>query len=151
MATKTAKPEVALATPAACLADLTRFGAPITRMVAGPMEAWLQWQADTLKAAEPVMKGWLERRRDATAATLETIERLGRCGDLGEAALIQGEWIDGAMKRLNADIQTLTDHAMTLSQEAVTVTRRAAHSAAEMPLAARPRSMEKATEVEAAA
>jgi hypothetical protein len=151
MATKTAKTETAPTVSAACLADLTRFGAPMTRMIAGPTEAWLQWQADALKAVEPVMKGWLERRREATTATLETMGRLAHCGDLGAAALIQGEWFDGALKRLNADIQTLTEHAMTLSQEAVSVSRRAAHSAADMQIGARPQAVEKAAEIEAAA
>ena len=145
MATKTMKAEPASAIPTAA------FGVPMTRLMSGPMEALLQWQADALKAAEPVMMGWLERRRDATAATLETIEKLGRCTDLSEAAQVQGEWIDGVLKRLNADLQTLTEHAMALSQEAVSLTRRAAHSAAEMPLAQKPRGLEKTAEVTAAA
>lgn len=152
MAIKTTKVEPSTATPAACFADFTRFGEPMARMIAGPIEALLQWQTDALKAAEPVMMGWLERRRNAATATLETIEKLGRCGgDLGEAALIQREWLDGALKRLNADIQTLTEHAMTLSHEAVTVTRRAAQSAADMQVPAKPRATEQTNEIEAAA
>ena len=151
MPPKTAKAETAPAMAAACLADFTRLGAPMTRMIAAPTEAWLQWQADALKTIEPLMKGWLERRREATAATMDTIDRLTRCGDLAEAAQIQSEWIDGAIKRLNTDFQTLTEHAMSLSQEAVTVSRRAAQSAADAQASAKPRALEKAAEVDAAA
>jgi hypothetical protein len=75
----------------------------IAQMMARPFEIWLRWQADMLKAAEPVTTGWLERRRESTEAALEAIEKLAGCRDFSEVASIQSNWLDGAMKRLNSN------------------------------------------------
>ena len=151
MASKTVKSAPAPAMAGACFADFTRFDPSMAHLMTRPMEAWLQWQADTLKAAEPTMMQWLGRRREANAAMLATIEKFGRCTDIAEALQIQQEWLDGVLKRMTADLQTLAEHAMTASQEVVTVTRQAAQSAAEFQVSAKPRAVEKAAEVEAAA
>jgi hypothetical protein len=92
----------------------------VAQMMARPFEIWLRSQADMAKAAEPVTAGWLERRREAAAAMLEAIEQLAGCSptDLGRAAAIQREWLDGAMRRWNSDMDALTALAAALSQEA---------------------------------
>jgi hypothetical protein len=131
MAGKTTKAEQPSNTPMACLVDLTRFDGSMTQMCTRPFEAWLRWQADMLKAAEPVAMGWFERQRGATHMALETIEKLSHCGDLNEAVSIQREWFDGAMKRLTADFETLTEQATSLSRDAVAATRNAAQSVSE--------------------
>ena len=66
--------------PMISLADLARFDGSLTPLWTRPMETWLHWQADMLKAAELVAAGWFERRREATQATLETIEKLSHLG-----------------------------------------------------------------------
>lgn len=112
----TAKAERTVDAPQPWLVD---YGS-ITQMMARPFEIWLRWQADMVKAAEPVTAGWLERRREAAAAALEAVEQLASCSptDLGRAAAIQREWLDGAMKRWNLDMEALTAHAAALAQEA---------------------------------
>lgn len=131
--------------------DLLRLDGPITQMMARPFEMWLRWHNDMLKAVEPVTLGWLERRREGAGAALEALEKMVRCIDLGEAASIQREWVDGAIKRLTSDIATLTEQTMALSQEAVAVASNAALPTAEAQASSKRRAVEKETQVEAAA
>jgi hypothetical protein len=137
--------------PAAPLVDILRFDGSITQMMARPFEIWLRWHHDLLKAAEPVTMGWWERRRESTGAALEALEKLVRCTDLGEAASIQRDWVDGTIKRLNSDIAALTEQTMALSQEAVAVTRYAIQPPAEAQPSPKRRAVEKETHIEAAA
>ena len=74
-----------------------------------------------------------------------------RCTDLGEAASIQRDWVDGTIKRLNSDIAALTEQTMVLSQEAVAVTRYAIQPPAEAQPSPKRRAVEKETQIEAAA
>lgn len=92
----------------------------VADMMVRPFETWLRWQADMLKAAQPVTADWLERQREAATAALEAIEQLAACGpaDFARVAAIQREWLDGAMKRWNSDMEALTAQATALSQEA---------------------------------
>src|SRR5689334_3215991 len=85
------------------------FDGSVARMLSWPMEAWLRAQAGILEASEPVAAGWLERRRAAATATLETLERLANCNDLKEAASIQRSWFEDSMKRLDSDMHALAD------------------------------------------
>jgi len=133
------------------LADLMRLDGSMTQMMTRPLEICLRWQADLLKAAEPLTADWLERRREGTNAALDALERLARCTDLAEAASIQRDWFDGATKRLNSDIGALTAQAVALSEEAVVATRNAAQSSAEAVASLKPRAVEKETRVDAAA
>src|SRR5579864_9533963 len=75
--------------------------------LAWPLDHLLHLQAELLKAAEPSLNGWLDRRREGTTAVLRAFEKLAACRDFGEALSIQSEWIDGAMKRLDRDVQAL--------------------------------------------
>jgi len=137
--------------PTAPLVDILRLDGSITQMVTRPFEIWLRWHHDLLKAAEPVTMGWLERRRDSIDAALAALEKLVRCTDLGEAATIQRDWIDGAIKRLNSDIASLTEQTVALSQEAAAVTRYAIQPPAEAQPSSKRRAVEKDTQIEAAA
>jgi hypothetical protein len=114
------------------LADLTRFDASMTQVWTRPVEACLRWQANMLKAAEPVAMGWFERQRVATEAALTMLDKLSHCGDFNEAVSIQREWFDGAVKRLTADFEMLAGQATSLSREAVAATRDAAQSVSEV-------------------
>jgi hypothetical protein len=137
--------------PITPLVDILRLDGSITQVMTRPFEIWLRWHQDLLKAAEPVTIGWLERRRESTDAALAALEKLVRCTDLGEAASIQREWIDGAVKRLNSDITSLTEQTVALSQEAVAVTRYAIQPLAEAQPSSKRRAVEKETQIEAAA
>lgn len=104
----------------------------VARMVSWPVEAWLRCQAGMLKAAEPAATGWIERRRAAATSTIETLERLAGCTDLQEAASIQRSWFEETMKRLDSDMHAFADQALALSHEAMSATRYAAQTSAEV-------------------
>jgi hypothetical protein len=89
------------------------------RMMAQPIERWLHLQSDLIKATEAVMTGWLRRRREGTEAALAATDRLVACGGLSEALSIQGEWVAGALSRIIADLQALSDQSFTVSREAM--------------------------------
>ena len=122
MARKTTETEHLSRAPMAYLTDLGRFEG-MTQMWTRPVQACLRWQAEMLKATEPVAMGWFERQLDATYFALEKIEKLAHCGDLNEAVEIQREWFEAAGKRLTTEIEKLTEQATSLSREAVSATR----------------------------
>lgn len=130
------------------------FDGSVARMFSWPVEAWLRAQAGILQASEPVATGWLERRRAAATATLETIERLATCNDLKEAASIQRLWFEENMKRLDSDLHAFADQALAVSREAMSATRYAAQTSADVvALATQPvqRATEQPPTVDAAA
>jgi len=108
------------------------FEAPVTRMIGWPVEFWLRTQTGILKAAEPVATGWIERRREAATAALNTFEKLANCSDLQEAATIQRDWFEGSMRRLDTDLHAFADQAVAFSQEAMAATRYAAQTSSEV-------------------
>ena len=108
------------------------FDASITRLIGWPVEAWLRAQAGILQASQPLATGWLERRRAAATATLETMERLANCSDLKEAASIQRNWFEDSMKRFDSDLHAFADQALAVSHEAMSATRYAAETSAEV-------------------
>lgn len=108
------------------------FDGSVARMFSWPVEAWLRAQAGILQASEPVATGWIERRRAAATSTLDTLERLACCNDLKEVATIQRGWFEESMKRLDSDLHALTDQALAVSREAMSATRYAAQTSAEV-------------------
>jgi hypothetical protein len=104
----------------------------LTRMMGWPVEMWLRAQTGMLKAAEPLASGWIERRREAADAALDCFEKLTHCNDLKEAATIQRDWFEGAMRRLDTDLHAIADQALALSQEAMSATRYAAQTSSEV-------------------
>jgi Phasin protein len=130
MARKTIESEHLSRAPMAYLTDFARFEG-MTQMWTRPVQACLRWQAEMLKATEPVAMGWFERQLDATYFALEKLEKLAHCGDLGEAVEIQREWFEAAAKRLTSELEKLTEQATSLSREAVSATRGAMHPVSE--------------------
>ena len=121
------------------------FDASVARMLSWPVEAWLRAQAGMLKASEPVATGWLERRHAAATSTLDTLERLACCNDFKEAASIQRSWFEDSMKRLDSDLHAFADQALAVSREAMSATRYAAQTSADVvALAIQP--VQRATE-----
>ncbi|HEX3970730.1 MAG TPA: hypothetical protein VHX19_05380 [Stellaceae bacterium] len=114
------------------VSQLPFFDGSMARMMSWPVEAWLRAQAGILQASAPVTTGWLERRREAATATLETLERLANCHDLKEAAAIQRGWFEASMKRLDSDLDAFTGQALAVSREAMSATRYAAQSSADV-------------------
>ena len=104
----------------------------ITRVMGWPVEAWLRCQAGMLKAVEPTATGWIERRREAATAALNTFEKLATCSDLQEIATIHRDWLDGTIQRLDSDLHAIADHAVALSHEAMAATRYAAQTSTEV-------------------
>jgi hypothetical protein len=113
-------------------AEVPAFEESITRLMGWPIDTWLRCQASLLEAATPATTGWVERRREAAHAALDTFERLSKCNDLQQAASIHREWLEGTMRRLDSDLHALADHAVAVSHEAMAVTRIAAQSSSDM-------------------
>ncbi len=97
-----------------------------------PLEQMLHLQAELLKAAESNLSGWLNRRREGTTAALRAREKFVACRDFGEALAIQSEWVDGAAKRLDLDLQDATDHLLAISQCALGATQQATQTTTEI-------------------
>ena len=97
-----------------------------------PLELLLRVQAELLKAAEPSLNGWLNRRREGATAALRALEKLTECRDLGGALSIQSEWVDGAVKRLDLDVQGITEHILAISQCALGTTQQATQTTSEL-------------------
>lgn len=108
------------------------FDELLVRLMGWPVETFLRCQAGLLKAVEPATNGWIERRREAAHAALDTFERLSKCNDLQQAASIYREWVEGAMRRLDSDVHALADQAVAVSHEAMAATRSAAQSSSDM-------------------
>jgi hypothetical protein len=151
MPAKTLKTERALNTAEGYFADLMRFDGSIAQLVTRPLEICLRLQADLLKSAQPLTMDWLERRREGTDAALEALYKLTRCTDLAEAASVQREWFDGAVKRLNSDVAALTEQLIARSEEAVAATRNAAQPPSEAISTGQPRAVDKRPQSAAAA
>ena len=113
--------------PRALVADMQNL-----LSLAWPLDQWLRWQAELLKAAGPSLNGFLVRRGEGLSAGLRAGEKLAACRDLNEALAIQSEWIDGAMQRLDLDIQAVGEHALALSRSTAGATQRAAQAATEL-------------------
>jgi len=149
MTSKTAptRPEAEHAADPPPLFDVLGLDSSLANMATRPLEIWLRWQADILRAVEPASVAWLERRREGAATALEALEKLARCADLTEAAAVQRDWLDGAVRRLRADVAALTDQTLLLSQETVA----ALEAPKPPPAPAKRRTSEKAASIEAAA
>ncbi len=107
------------------------FNGQAMRLAVWPIELWLQWQADMLKAAAPATAHWIARRREGTEAALHALERLIACEDVEDASKIQGEWIEGETKRLESDVRALSGQALLWSRETGKAARHAGQTARE--------------------
>ena len=108
------------------------FDGSVARMLSWPVEAWLRAQAGILQASQPMATGWLERRREAATVALDTLGRLATCNDLKEAASIQRGWFEDSMKRFDSDLHAFADQALAVSREAMSATRYAAQTSADV-------------------
>ncbi len=100
---------------------LNGFNGQAMRLAVWPIELWLQWQADILKAAAPAAADWMTRRREGTAAALHALERLSACRDAKDASRIQSEWIEDETKRLETDMRALGGLSRLWSEESVKI------------------------------
>lgn len=73
-----------------------------------PVEMWMKWQQDILKAALPATNGWMERRQEGAEAIVQALKKLNGCSDLRTALEIQSEWLEEERKRLESDFTALT-------------------------------------------
>ncbi len=93
-----------------------------------PMQLWLQWQADVLKAMAPQTSDWMKRRREGTEAALHALEQLCACHNVAEASKVQNEWFEDEAKRLESDVRALGDSALLFSRETAKSGRPATHA-----------------------
>jgi hypothetical protein len=106
---------------------LTGFNGTAMRWAFWPMQLWLQWQADMLKAVAPTTADWITRRREGTEAALHALEQLCACHNVADASKVQNEWIEDEAKRLESDMRAFSDSAVLFSREAAKTSRPAAH------------------------
>ena len=97
-----------------------------------PVEQWLQFQAELLKATTPGLTDWLNRRFEGLTAALQAVEKLATCREIGEAVAIHAEWLDGTIKRLDLDSQGLIAQALAVSQCTAGATRQIAQTTTEI-------------------
>jgi hypothetical protein len=88
------------------------FNSQAMRLACWPVEMWLQWQAEMLRAAAPAAVEWLARRREGTAAALQALEQLCTCERAEEASRIQSQWFEDERKRLESDLRALSGPAV---------------------------------------
>jgi hypothetical protein len=106
---------------------LPGFNGGAVHWVVWPMQLWLQWQADVLKAMAPRTTDWMKRRREGTEAALRALEQLCACHNVAEASKVQNEWFEDEAKRLESDVRALSDSALLFSRETSKNPRAAAH------------------------
>lgn len=117
--------------PRSSLADFMRPDGHTMHALVWPMEFWLRYQSDMLKALEPLAGHWLQRRREGLEAAVNAVERIAAAPNLADGIAAQHAWIDGAMQRLGADLKEMSGPAMLWSERAVAAVREVSHVSAE--------------------
>ena len=107
---------------------LPGFNGPAMQWAFWPMQLWLQWQADVLKAVAPQTTDWMKRRREGTEAALHALEQLCACHNVAEASKVQNEWFEDEAKRLEKDMRALGDSTLLFSREPPKTGRPATHA-----------------------
>jgi hypothetical protein len=89
--------------------DVRRVGreAEASGETISPLEQWLQFELDLMKANEPDMIGWINRRCEAALAALHAAGELAACSDFSAALAIQSSWLDSAASRLERDARAV--------------------------------------------
>ncbi len=64
-----------------------------------PATRWVQAQSEMLDCLVEGAEGWVERRRQATEATLQTFEHVSSAPDFGAVALAYIDWMGAAAQR----------------------------------------------------
>jgi hypothetical protein len=90
--------------------------APMRAMIARQADVWRQNQDAYLAAWETTASGWFKHRREGIAEAADAAQKAAHCNDLATFAELQVNWFAGAFNRLTADVMTLTDNVMSLSQ-----------------------------------
>ncbi len=102
---------------------LPEFNGAAMQWAIWPMQFWLQWQADMLKAVAPTATDWMMRRREGTEAALHALEQLCACHNVAEASKVQNEWFEDEAKRLESDMRALGNSTLLFSREASKTSR----------------------------
>jgi hypothetical protein len=77
---------------------------------------WFEGQAEQLEEIRGMVAAWAKRRQDGVAAYVKLIQDLGSCRDFGAVTTAYGEWWDGAMKRVTADLNDARDETLRLAE-----------------------------------
>jgi hypothetical protein len=93
---------------------------------AWPLEQWLLFELDLMKANEPGVIGWIDRRCEAALAALRAASELAACRDFSAALAVQSSWLDNAASRLERDARAV----MACADAVARCTRDAAQRAA---------------------
>jgi hypothetical protein len=93
----------------------------------GEMRALAQAQAESLLRAETRMlqnledmaRGWLDRRRQASEATLDAVTRMCACKEPSEIGAIYNDWLTKSFDRWAADSRALGEYSMHAVQDMI--------------------------------
>jgi len=77
----------------------------------------LRTQATLLDSFELFTGAWLDRRRAANQATLETWTRICDCEDPAEAGAIYNEWLSGSIDRMIAGSRLASEQTLRMFQQ----------------------------------
>jgi hypothetical protein len=90
--------------------------APMRAMIARQADVWRQNQDAYLAAWETTTRGWFKHRHEGIADAADAAQKAAHCNDLATFAELQVNWFASAFNRLSADMMTLTENVMSLSQ-----------------------------------
>lgn len=100
------------------------------------MEMLLQAQCTMLERMEPVMTGWLQRRREGASAAVVACHRMAEAPDPKAAIDVLQDWMSSQSARLNADLNAWRDAASDISGSTFQALRTATAEKAEKAAAA---------------
>lgn len=81
------------------------------------VDLWCKAQTAFLSAWQAAANGWFKHRQEGVAAARDTFRGMCSCKDLSEMATLQQKWMVGAVDRLSADAQAMTDTAISTSHK----------------------------------
>lgn len=80
------------------------------------LDLWIESQMRIFEECNEVARRWLDRHREALAATRQSFEEFRNDKSLGGAMRFQQEWVIASMNRLAADIAELSGAVLNIAQ-----------------------------------
>lgn len=78
-------------------------------------EVLLREQSDFLDRTQKLVAAWTKRRHEGMAAAIRTFQKFQGCQGVGDMAAAYGEWLNGSMGRIMADMAEARDEALRLA------------------------------------
>ncbi len=92
-------------------------GEPLRKSMLHQMERFWEGQRKLLDEYESFSKGMLERRRNATEATLDAVRKMSSCADGSEWAKCYSDWFTGSWTRVAEDSRDMIQESFKVLNE----------------------------------